>query len=217
MVSSIATVRALLVGLLLGLTGCPLSLYQANRLPESRPLAEPVLFNHPGPLLHEPTKLLFEEEYQRFERVTAYRYDTTGQSVSFGYNDRRADCLIVATIYIYPTPRMVFVGASPNAVEVTEQKTLEQGFAESKAEVDHYHPGLQSPLVGASTTLAAGSELHGTSMIFRDSDSVSELRLFVYRHQWFLKYRFTYPEACRADASARIDALVASLPWAVAR
>jgi hypothetical protein len=204
---------ALVVGLLVGLSGCPL--YQLNRLPESQSLSQPVLFNQPGPLRLEATGLEFAEWYENFQRVTAYRYDTRGLDVGVGYNDRRHDCLIVATFYLYPTPSMSFVGASPDAVSAVERNWLDQGFARSKAEVERHHPGLESPAVSFSTTPAGGAVLHGPSFTFHEGRDVSELHLFVYRHQWFLKFRFTYPDSCRAEAEVRLKALVSKLPWAV--
>ena len=198
----------------LALAGCPFTVNQVNRLPATQPLAQPVLFNRPGPLLHEASGLEFAERYEDFQRVTAYRYDTAGLNVGIGYNDRRPGCLLVATFYLYPTPRMSFIGASPAVVASTEQRWLDGEFARSKAEVEQHHPGLQDPVVAPCTTPAAGTGLQGSCLTFHEAGNISELRLFVYRHQWFLKYRLTYPEACRTDATSRLDALVAKLPWA---
>ena len=208
--------RVLILGLSFGLLGCPFTVNQLNRLPESQPLGQPVLFNQPGPLRHEASGLVFPEWYDNFQRVTAYRYDTAGLDVGIGYNDRRPDCVIAATFYLYPTPRMSFVGASPDVVSSVERGWLDQEFAQSRAEVEHYHPNLRSLVVGASTTPAAGAVLHGPSLTFHETGNLSDLRLFVYRHQWFLKYRFTYPESCESEAKPKLEALFSRLPWAAA-
>jgi hypothetical protein len=203
--------------LILALTGCPFTVNQINRLPGSQPLGQPVLFNRPGPLLHEPSGFEFPEWYANFQRVTAYRYDSAGLHVSIGYNDRRPDCLIVATFYVYPTPRMSFVGASPDVVSSIERGWLDQEFARSKRDIEQHHSAMESVHETPAATPVGGSALRGPSLTFREAASVSELRVFVYGHQWFLEYRFTYPEACQAEARQRLDAMIQELPWAAAQ
>jgi len=203
-----------LLAIALGLTGCPFTVDQLNSLPPAQRLAEPVLFNRPGPLLHEASGFEFPEWYDSFQRVTAYRYDTAGLDVGIGYNDRSLDCLISATFYVYPAPRMSFVGASPDVVSSIERGWLNSEFARAKAEIEHHHPAMSSPVLAPVTTPSGSSVLHGSSLTFHETGSVSELWLFVYDHQWFLKYRFSYPESCQAEASSRLEAMIPRLPWA---
>jgi hypothetical protein len=189
--------RAVLVLIgLIGLTGCPGTVSHMNRLPESEALTEPASINRPGPVVHEASGLEFAERYGGFERVSAFRFDEKGLDVGMGYNERTTECLVVSTFYVYPTPRMSFMGAAP--------------------EVEHYHK-LESPEVARVTTQADGETLGGAALTFREGDTLGELRLFVYRHQWFLKYRFTWPQPCDSGAHARLEALVGSMPWAVAQ
>ena len=49
------------------------------------------------------------------------QYDKEGLNVSAGYNDSLPECLIALTIYVYPTPHMTFIGASPNVVRSLER------------------------------------------------------------------------------------------------
>ena len=111
---------------------------------------------------------------------------------------------------------MSFVGASSDVVASMERRWLSNELARAKAEIEHHHPSMHSAVVGPTTTPAGSAVLHGASLSFRDADAVSELRLFVYGHQWFLKYRFTYPESCEAEASSRLESVVPRLPWAAA-
>lgn len=201
----------------LGLTGCPFTGNQFNRLPAAQPLRQPVLFNRPGRLLHEASGFEFPERYDNFQRVTAYRYDTAGLDVGIGYNDRRPDCLIAATFYVYPTPRMSFVGVPPDVVSSMERGWLNNEFIRARAEIEYHHPAMDSPVLGPATTPIGSSVLHGSSLTFHEGGTVSELRLFVYGHQWFLKYRFSYPESCQAAASSRLEAMIPRLPWAAAQ
>jgi hypothetical protein len=213
----VSTRTLIVLGLLLALPGCPSSVTRIDRRAESEPLARPVPIDHPGPVRHEASGLEFAEGYDGFQRVSAFRFDTAGENVGIGYNDRRPDCLIVATFYLYPTPPMHLVGASASAVASVEQSWLEGELVNARAELEHYHPQMESPSAGAATMPLAGGELQGASFRYREAGNDSELRLFVYEHRWFLKYRFTHPESCRAAATPRIDALVRRLPWAVSR
>jgi hypothetical protein len=61
------------------------------------------------------------------------------------------------------------------------------------------------------------SLVQGPSFGFAESDHLSELRLFLYNRQWFLKSRYTYPESCKTEALARLAALTRQLPWAAAQ
>ena len=208
--------RAVLIVIgLLGLTGCPGTVSHMNRLPESAALTEPASINRSGPVVHEASGLEFAERYGDFQRVSASRFDEKGLDVGMGYNERTSDCLIVSTFYVYPTPRMSFMGAAPEVVSSLESEWLTQEFARSRAEVEHYHK-LESPEVARVTTQADGETLGGAALTFRERDTLGELRLFVYRHQWFLKYRFTWTRSCDPEARARLETLVGSMPWAVA-
>jgi hypothetical protein len=115
---------------------------------------------------------------------------------------------------VYPTPRMSFIGASPDVVSSLEQGWIDEEFDRSKTEIERFHPTMRSPVVRSVSTPAPGAFLRGSSFSFRESGNVSELRLFIHDRQWFLKYRFTYPESCKSEASSRIEAMVSQLPWA---
>jgi hypothetical protein len=213
------TMRLLTLALLaLAMSGCPFGgVNQINRIPESQPLREPELFNRPGILQHDPSGFAFPEWYGNFQRVTAYRYDTAGLDVSIGYNDRSLACLIVATFYVYPAPRMSFIGAAPSVVASLQERWLRDEFARSRAEIEAVHPSLREPSVLPSVISVSDSLVQGPSLTFAESDQLSEFRLFLYNRQWFLKYRFTYPESCKSEAVTRIAALTRQLPWAAAQ
>jgi hypothetical protein len=212
-----ARLRLAFASLSLALAGCPKPVTQPAIPADSRPLAQPMNINRPGPLVHAGTGLEFGERYEHFERVSAMQFDTAGLNVGVGYNDRRPECLIVSTFYLYPTPRMGIVGAAPEVVASLERDWLERGFAQSRGDVLQAHPRLESPVQGRVTTAADGETLEGKSYAYREADKLSELRLFVFRHQWFLKYRFTYTAACRGDAEARLAELVGLMPWSAGR
>ncbi|MGH8514668.1 MAG: hypothetical protein ACREV8_12155 [Gammaproteobacteria bacterium] len=200
------------------LTGCPFAgVTQLNRIPEGQPLGEPELFNRPGILTHDATGLAFPEWYDNFQRVTAYRYDSAGLNVGIGYNDRRSNCLVVATFYIYPAPRMSYIGAAPNVVASVQARWLDDEFGRSKAEIHAAHPGLREISISPTIGPTGASFVQGPRFRFAAADQQSELHLFLYARQWFLKYRFTYPQSCESDARAALSALTRQLPWAAAQ
>ncbi len=199
------------------LAGCPPTITKVNRVPSTEAVPAPVSIDRSGPVRHEASGLAFAEGYGDFRRVSAYRYDAAGLDTSVGYDARSPGCRVVTTFYVYPTPRMTSIGASPDVVASTEQQWLEREYAGVKAVIGSVRGvtggGIENPV----TTPAAGAPLHGRSLrFFMTGDLTSELRLFVYDHQWFLKYRFTYPTACEAEAQRRIGGLLRALPWAVA-
>jgi hypothetical protein len=113
----------------------------------------------------------------------------------------------------FPEPAS-FIGASPDVVRSIEGGWLERKYALSKAEIQQHHARMQTATEGAAITPAHGAALQGRSMAFKEDKEISELRLFVFDHKWFLKYRLTYPESCQVDARQRIEELTSRLPWA---
>lgn len=206
---------AIIILLTSGCVSC--GVYQLSPIPESRPLLQPALINHPGILTHSHTGFAFSEQYGNFQRVTAYRYDTAGVDISIGYNNRSLACFIAATFYIYPAPQMSFIGASPAVVASLQENWLRAEFARSKAGVKSAHPKLREISIQNSVIPVGESLVQGPSFTFAESGHLSELHLFLYNKQWFVKYRFTYPESCEAEASTRLKSLALQLPWATAQ
>ncbi len=205
---------ALLACTLAGCLGPPQGL---DPLPDSRPLAEPMSIDAPGPLLHAPSDLRFEESYGDFRRAAARSYDTAGLDIGLAYTSARPDCPIAATFYLYTTPRMDAFGATPATIASAEHEILKLHYAQCKTEIASKHPALEATADADVAIWARGRKLEGFSYTYREAALRSELRLFILQHRWFLKYRFAYPQACEADAHVRIEALVSQLPWADAR
>ncbi len=203
----------LIFGGALLLSGCP-NTYQLNHNSDTQPLAQPINFNRPGPLLHEASGLNFSEVYGNFQRSSAMIFDIAGLDVGFNYNDHWSNCKIIATFYVYPTPRMSFIGAPRDVVTSVSQGWLNDEFDRTKTVTKQVHTSMQSEVVGSVTTPAQGTILNGNSFSYREAGNISELRLFIYDLKWFLKYRFTYPKSCQIEAGPRLEALIQQLPWA---
>jgi hypothetical protein len=203
----------LMSGFALLLSGCSSSVTQLSRLPETSQLAQPVPIDRPGPLLHEPTGFTFAERYDNFQRINAYRYDDVGQDVSFSYHDREPDCLTIATIYLYPTPRMIFIGVNPDTVASVKRDWLTSETERTERFINQHLAPKTPAEVDSVTTPVQGADLKGSLLVFRKPGKISEFRLFVLNPQWFLKYRFTYPESCQAPVNLKLEALIRQLPW----
>lgn len=204
----------LTLGFIIFLLGCPGTVYQVSALPDSQPLRKPAVSNRPGPMVHAGSGLAFAETYGSFQRTMAIRYDTAGLDGSFNYNTSWDKCKVVASFYMYPTPQMDFVGAPTNVVASKTREWLKNEFDHVKGVFREIHPSMHSEMEHAVTTPAQGGYLNGHSFVFRIGSNISELRLFVYKAQWFIKYRFTYPEWCETEAFSRIEAMTGELPWA---
>jgi hypothetical protein len=181
---------------------------------DSEPLGRPVPMKISGPLIHEPSGFEFPESYDSFSRTLVLRYDTAGLDMSVHYNDKWADCKLATTFYVYPTPRMSSIGAPPDMTTSVQEGWLEEQIQSSKYAIKYYHPSLQSLTTGTTTTPTTDGNLNGRLLTFQEAGKFSEQRVFVYKTVWFIKYRFTYPESCRTEATSRIESLISQLPWA---
>lgn len=179
---------------LTGLSGCPVT--QLNRLPTSSPLLQPAPISAAGEYRHSPSGYVFPTQVGGFRRVDLVQYDKEGLDVSAGYNDSIPECLIALTIYVYPTPRMTFIGASPDAVRSLEAQWLEGGYNLAKQEIARAHSDAELESEDAKTQ----DGVPGKKAIYAIGENQSELYIFVVWHAWFLKYRATYPRNCAGQA-----------------
>ncbi|MEM7411953.1 MAG: hypothetical protein AAF430_17115 [Myxococcota bacterium] len=210
--------RALVIGIAaLLLSGCPFAgTTQLDLRPSTSPLPEPEPINRPGDLVLENTGFVFPERYGDFIRVAALRFDTAGLDLSVGYNYRTAGCLIAATVFVYPTPRMQFVGASSEVIESVQARWISEEFTARVAEIRAHHPDITSELTYEAHLPYRGTALTGPGFFFEARTNRSEMSLFVHDARWFIKPRFTYPASCREQARGLIDSFLRKLPWAAA-
>jgi len=183
-----------------GLGGCPVT--QVNRIPESSPLAHPAAITAVGNFKHNPSGFLFPIQVGAFQRVNLLQYDIQGLDISAGFNDVLPGCLVALTIYLYPTPRMTFVGADPGVVRSTEERWSENAYTRAKAEIVRAHPDAVLESEGA--TVQDG--VPGKKAVYSVGAAESELHLFVVQHSWFLKFRASYPSQCSTQAREAMGA-----------
>jgi hypothetical protein len=183
-----------------GLSGCPVT--QVNRIPESSALAHPTAITAVGDFKHNPSGYLFPIQVGAFQRVNLFQYDTGGLDMSAGYNDALPGCLVALTIYIYPTPRMTFIGADPDVVRSLEGHWLEGAYTGAKAEIVRAHPDA----VLGSEDATTQDGVPGKKAVYSIGNAESELHVFVVHHSWFLKIRATYPSQCSTQAREAVGA-----------
>jgi hypothetical protein len=100
---------------------------------------------------------------------------------------------------------MSFVGTPSNVVDSLEADWLEHEFRRVQKEITHAHP--DAALEGEHP--ANGGPGPGREAVYTFDDKRSELRLFVVAHEWFLKYRITYPAYCAEGAANEVAGFVA--------
>jgi len=187
------------------LLGCPI--YQLNRLPASEPLTQPRALHHAGPYRHVYTNLEFPAAVAGFERTALTQFDTAGLSVAGTYETRTSSCPVLATLYVYPAPRMQFIGASPDVVRSLEQSWVESEYARSRSELLNRFPDAQPRNEGPVTE----RPVLGRRGVFEHAPSLSELEVLLVDPQWFVKFRHTYPVSCASQARAQLESFHAAL------
>jgi hypothetical protein len=187
-----------------GLAGCPVT--QLNRLPESSRLPQLKPIAVAGDFEHAPSGYVFPPQVEVFQRVAVLQYDTAGLDVSAGYNSSLPECPIALTIYVYPTPRMSFVGAAPDVVRSLEDGWLDHGYSAAKREIVEAH--TDAVLKSEDATVQDG--VPGKKAVYSIGKAESDLYLFVVHHSWFLEYRATYPSGCSDGAHQAMDAFFRS-------
>jgi len=197
-------IRTLAILTVLSLSGCPVT--QVNRKPESSALPRATEITAAGDFRHNPSGYVFPIRVGGFQRVHLLRYDTGGLDLSAGYNDALPGCVVALTIYVYPTPRMQFIGADPNVVRSLEERWLEGGYSRAKEEIVGAHAQAVLESEGARTQ----DGVPGKKALYSIGKAESELEVFVVQHSWFLKFRATYPSQCATQAREAMDAFHAT-------
>ena len=132
--------------------------------------------------------------------------DPHGYDVSIAYND--ATHLIVATVYVYPSPFPMDTPAFENQFALCKQ-AVKKATREAQLKAE------------ASTELSqAGQRRNGKRAVFtfqreffgKHQPVRSELYLFQHEKH-FIKYRMTYPESQRSVAERLVHDFLTDLKW----
>ncbi len=192
-------IRMLALVALIPLQGCPV--YKLNKLPESSPLQHPIAISVSGDFRHTQSKYQFPSENAGFQRSALIQYDNAGLHISAGYNGGSTQCPTALTIYVYPTPRMSLIGASPEVVRSLDADWLDVAYLQSKQEISVAH---QNALLQKEDSRTQDG-VPGKKALYLIGDRSSELFVFVVDHTWYLKYRISYLAACTEKAHSAIQ------------
>jgi hypothetical protein len=190
--------------------GCPV--YHLNRLPSTTSLAQPIAETVAGDFVHA-SGIRFAQAYEDFVRVSVTRYDTAGLDYGVGYNRPGPQCPAVATFYVHPAPRMHHLGAEPASVRSLEASWLAEALRASRTELENHHPTARLRHEGPCQPSPRRTEPRGLCAVYDEGSAVAEVQLFLHAHDWFVKYRFTFPRECEAAATRSLERLTANLDW----
>ena len=174
----------------LGLQGCPV--YQLNTLPDSKPLPQPRAIADTTDFRHTPSGMTFPVSIPGYTRVALVQYDTAGLDISAGYHGMSLGCPIEMTEYVWPAPRMSFIGADPSVVRSVEKGWTDSAYQRWQKEIMHGHPDA----VLRSEEEVTKNAVPGRRAVYSIGAEESELLVFVVGNAWVLSYRTTYPPQC---------------------
>jgi hypothetical protein len=141
-----------------------------------------------------PAARLFPEHVGEFRRVDITKYDEAGTNISAGYQLQTPRGQIAATVYRYPGPQMVYVGADRKVVEATQRAALEKHFSEVQVEITRAHPYARLLSEDELMMTNSGREqlVMKSSYRYPTIPPVhSQIYLFIQDRKWFVKYRVT--------------------------
>lgn len=182
---------AFLFGIVLLVTAC--------QNPEPTPT--PSTIESPsGEFTHTGSGMTFPETVGVFVRGDIDEYDNSGEDISVSYVSRRD--LFSATVYVYPANAVTPNGSPPDEQHFAAVKAeIEDAFPEATMLVDDARVTLPNS-VGRKTTYRFEAEFAGANRLV-----LSDAYLFGFE-EWFIKYRFTYPESSADAASGNIKELM---------
>lgn len=206
-------IAVLTVCLSLFLAGCPV---------RPRPLSQPETIVAEGAYVHEKSGMTFPLSVGDYRRTEIIRYDEQNLDVSAGYDLYDGRRKVAATVYVYPAPSPLSIGALMNTVVSGRAILTKKEFEARTREILHAHPGgkltedteMSIPIggvtrVGRIATFEYEQNFAGQYQMVR-----SHLCMFDFvGGKWTLKYRITYPK--NLETTSEIDAFLQGVPWNV--
>jgi hypothetical protein len=158
-------------------------------------------------LLHVPSGVIYPSKVALFNRVDKPRYyDSTGLDVSLRYV---LDALILADVYVYPSG--------------VTRGDLKREIARQDSDIRRLNKNVRVVSDGGIQTTLAGRTLTGkrrvydlvrTNGLFGGGQARCGSQLIIFRDgQWFIAYRFSYPQQRSDIAAQHIDSFVNQWHW----
>ena len=192
------------------LCGCP----GAN---ESTVLSKPIPIVTETSFVHAATEVVFAPAIDGFDRVGILQYDQEGRNVSASYVFT-AGHDIVATVYIYPAPKLVSIGSPANVVAGARWHLMQGEFQGVKHDIMRAHPNALLKSEELSYLEFNGERLPGLVARYEYEDlfagAISPLTSDAYLFpwgKWLLKFRTTYTQS----SSERVQPIIQSFMDAI--
>lgn len=182
---------------------------------------------HPvGSYTQQPTGMVFPVSVDDFQRVEIIRYSKDGTDESGGYNYTRPMNEIVATVYVFPSPRVTSFGSPANVVAEARDVECRKQFKGVEQEVMTAHPDATLVGDGPVTLTQPGGSYSGYKASYDLTNprafgrtnvaARSEAYVFCFAGgKWTVEYRIDYPR--ESDAAALIAAFMRDLTWTMPR
>lgn len=180
---------------------------------------------HPtGVYVQEATGMRYPESVGDFQRANVIRYKEDGTDESAGYNRAVPLKEIVATVYVFPSPRLRSFGSPQYVIEDARNRLCADQFHAIKNEVTSAHPDAVLLREG-TTSLEQGDVKHEGHMAaykltnprFAGRSNValhSDVYVFCYAGgKWTVEYRIDYP--LEYEASTEIADFMRDLVWTI--
>ncbi|MFC1529515.1 hypothetical protein ACFL41_00415 [Gemmatimonadota bacterium] len=150
---------------------------------------------------HKKTGMVFPTDIGRFERVSIIQYDEKALHISVGYNLLTASGPVAATVYLFPSPNIISIGAPDRIVASMRANFGQQVLTASIEEILQAHDGAEVIEEKEITSQQVGQTIIGHHVTFeyeqvfgtQSQDVVSHLVLFNYvGDRWSLQFRITH-------------------------
>lgn len=167
----------------------------------------------PGQVGHAESGILFPEKIEYFSRGEIRTYDDEGLDVGVGYNMVNPANPITITVYVYPAPTFVNLGADERVAEHARGKMANQHFEGVKAEIRETYPGASLRSESEVSLSIHEREIRGRSAIYDlqgdparfQPPRVSHAEVYAFG-KWWIKLRATHPAVTEEQALVAIDA-----------
>ena len=192
--------------------------------PAAGQVQRPTVIRPSGVYVQAPTGMRYPESVGDFQRADIVRYKEDGTDESAGYNRVVPLKEIVATVYVFPSPRLRSFGSPRYVIEDARNRLCADQFHAIKNEVTSAHPDAVLLREG-TTSLEQGNVKHQGHMAayrltnprFSGRSNValhSDVYVFCYAGgKWTVEYRIDYP--IEYDASAEIADFMRDLVWTI--
>jgi len=141
--------KKVIIVLFIFLIGC-IGTVTRTSAPRSQYLQTPKELSELGDFTHKSSGMVFPKKIEGFDRVNITQYDIGEYDVSVGYNYLSPKGNLVCTVYVYPAPKMTYIGSSKGSVDYLNEKFLSNEIEKVITEILHYNQNWKKISDGVS-------------------------------------------------------------------